>query len=54
MNNFERFIDSIMNKTPFEPNFVRGAEIQKVLDKCAESDEKNFLGKYLNLFFFFH
>ena len=40
LNNFERFIDSILNKTPFEPNFVRGAEIQRVLDKCAESDEK--------------
>ena len=40
LNNFERFISSIKNKTPYEPDFVRGAEIQKILDKCAESDEK--------------
>ena len=40
LNNFERFISSIKNKTPYEPDFARGAEIQKILDKCAESEEK--------------
>ena len=40
-NNFERFIESIKRKTNDQPNFQRGAEIQKILDACSESSEKN-------------
>jgi predicted dehydrogenase len=40
-NNFERFIQSIKNKTNDQPNFQRGAEIQKILDACSESSAKN-------------
>ena len=37
LNNFEKFIDSISHNNNHEPNFIRGAEIQKILDKCSES-----------------
>ena len=40
LNNFEKFIDSIKNGTNHEPNFKRGADIQNILDKCIESNEK--------------
>jgi predicted dehydrogenase len=39
LTNFERFIESIMNNNNHEPDFKRGAEIQKVLDGCYESSE---------------
>ena len=39
LTNFERFIESIMNNNNHEPDFNRGAEIQKVLDSCCESSE---------------
>ncbi len=41
MNNFEKFIDSILNGKNHQPNFIRGAEIQKILDKCSESSLSN-------------
>jgi|TARA_B110000438_G_scaffold291485_1_gene328485 predicted dehydrogenase len=40
-NNFERFIESIKRQTNDQPNFQRGAEIQKILDACSESSQKN-------------
>ena len=39
LTNFERFIESITNNNNHEPDFKRGAEIQKVLDSCYESSE---------------
>ena len=41
MNNFEKFIDSILNGKKHQPDFIRGAEIQKILDKCSESNLSN-------------
>ena len=41
MNNFEKFIDSILSGKNHQPNFIRGAEIQKILDKCSESSLLN-------------
>lgn len=37
-NNYERFIRSIETGVNDQPDFARGAEIQKVLDACFESD----------------
>ena len=39
LTNFEKFIESIKNNNNQEPDFRRGAEIQKVLDKCYESSK---------------
>lgn len=36
--NYERFLSAIRSGKPGEPDFARGAEIQKVLDACFESD----------------
>lgn len=36
--NYERFITAIRKGTTGEPDFIRGAEIQKVLDACFESE----------------
>lgn len=38
--NFERFIRCIQTDTRDQPDFVRGAEVQKVLDACFASDEQ--------------
>jgi predicted dehydrogenase len=37
-NIYERFIAAIRTGKQGEPDFARGAEIQKVLDACFESD----------------
>ncbi len=37
---YRRFIDAIRTGTPGEPDFARGAEIQKALDACFTSDTK--------------
>jgi predicted dehydrogenase len=39
-NMYERFIKSIKSGKNDQPDFRRGAAIQRVLDKCFESDEK--------------
>ena len=38
--NYERFITAIRTGKPGEPDFARGAEVQRVLDACFESDQK--------------
>jgi len=38
-NIYERFINSILTGKNDQPDFARGAEIQKILDACIESDE---------------
>ena len=38
-NNYERFLESIRTGINDQPDFERGAEIQKVLDSCFESNE---------------
>ena len=38
-NNFERFIKSIETGVNDQPDFERGAEIQKILDSCFESSD---------------
>ena len=38
-NIYERFINSILTGKNDQPDFNRGAEIQKILDACIESDE---------------
>ena len=38
--NYQRFISAIRSGTPGEADFARGAEVQKVLDACFESEEK--------------
>ena len=40
LNNHQKFIKAIHAGKPGEPDFARGAEIQKVLDACFESDSK--------------
>ncbi|MGE9292990.1 MAG: Gfo/Idh/MocA family protein [Puniceicoccales bacterium] len=40
-NNYARFIKSIRTGVQDQPDFVRGAELQKVLDSCYVSDGKN-------------
>jgi predicted dehydrogenase len=37
-NNYERFVKSILTGVNDQPDFRRGADIQKVLDACFESD----------------
>jgi len=39
-NIYERFINSILTGINDQPDFNRGAEIQKILDACVVSDEK--------------
>ncbi len=39
-NNYARFIRSIRTGKQDIPDFARGAEVQKVLDACFESDER--------------
>lgn len=39
-NIYQRFITAIRTGTQDQPDFVRGAEIQKILDACFESDAK--------------
>ena len=39
-NNFERFINSIKSGINEQPDFKRGAKIQKILDSCIESSKK--------------
>jgi len=39
-NNIERFIESIKSGINDQPDFERGAKIQKILDSCFESSEK--------------
>lgn len=38
--NYQRFIKAIQTGKPGEPDFARGAEIQRVLDACFESEAK--------------
>ncbi|MGE9269274.1 MAG: hypothetical protein ACQKBU_00605 [Verrucomicrobiales bacterium] len=38
-NLHQRFIKSIRTGEPVQPDFNRGAEIQKLLDTCFKSDE---------------
>ncbi|MEO6053796.1 MAG: Gfo/Idh/MocA family oxidoreductase [Chthoniobacterales bacterium] len=38
--NYQRFIKSIITGKQDQPEFARGAEVQKVLDACIASDEK--------------
>ena len=40
-SNFERFITSIKSGQNDQPDFKRGAEIQKILDSCFESSKIN-------------
>jgi predicted dehydrogenase len=37
-SNYERFIKSILTGKKEQPDFARGAEVQKVLDACYKSD----------------
>lgn len=37
-NNYQRFIKAIRTGRQDQPDFARGAEIQKVLDACFVSD----------------
>lgn len=37
--NYQRFITAIRSGTPGEADFARGAEVQKVLDACFESEK---------------
>ena len=38
--NYERFIAAIRSGKPGEPDFARGAEVQRVLDACFVSEQK--------------
>ncbi len=38
-SNYQRFIAAIRSGTPGEADFARGAEVQKVLDACFESEK---------------
>ncbi len=40
-NMYQRFIKSIKTGKNDQPDFARGAEIQKILDACFESDKKD-------------
>ena len=40
-SNYERFIHSIKTGKNDQPDFKRGADIQKILDSCFISSEKN-------------
>jgi predicted dehydrogenase len=37
-NNYQRFVRSILTGKQDQPDFARGAEIQKTLDACFKSD----------------
>lgn len=37
-NNYQKFIRAIQNGTAGDPDFARGADVQKVLDACFESN----------------
>lgn len=37
-NNYERFVEGILTRSNDQPDFARGAEVQKVLDACFVSD----------------
>jgi len=39
-NIYERFIRSIRTGKNDQPDFTRGAAVQKILDACFESDRK--------------
>jgi len=39
--NYQRFITAIRTGNPGEPDFARGAEVQRILDACFESDAGN-------------
>ena len=39
--NFQRFITSIKSNTNDQPNFKQGAKVQKILDMCIKSNDKN-------------
>ncbi|MDX2079969.1 MAG: Gfo/Idh/MocA family oxidoreductase [Terrimicrobiaceae bacterium] len=39
-NNYERFIRAIRTGKPGEPDFARGAEIQRILDACFVSEQE--------------
>ena len=41
LNNYERFIAAIRGKTMVDPDFARGAELQKVLDLATASDAED-------------
>lgn len=45
-NIYQRFITAIRSNTPGTPDFVRGAEVQKLLDACIKS---NHLGKAVKI-----
>ena len=38
LSNYQKFIRAIRTGKSGEPDFARGAEIQKVLDACFKSD----------------
>lgn len=40
-NNYVRFIESIRSGVNDQPDFARGAEVQKLLDACEVSDARN-------------
>jgi len=40
-NNIERFIESIKSGKNDQPDFERGAKIQKILDACIQSSDEN-------------
>ncbi|MDD5261496.1 MAG: Gfo/Idh/MocA family oxidoreductase [Methylacidiphilales bacterium] len=40
-NMYQRFIASIRANKQGQPDFIRGAEIQKILDSCFESNKRN-------------
>lgn len=40
-NNYERFIEGILTRQNDQPDFARGAEVQKVLDACFVSDAEH-------------
>lgn len=44
-NNYQKFIRAIQSGTPGDPDFARGAEVQKVLDACFASDHQRCLVK---------
>ncbi|MDR2675412.1 MAG: Gfo/Idh/MocA family oxidoreductase [Opitutaceae bacterium] len=39
-NNYQRFIDGIRTGRQPQPDFVRGAEVQRILDACQDSDRR--------------
>ena len=40
-SNFERFINSIQSNTNDQPDFKQAAKVQKILDMCIKSNDKN-------------